>query len=268
MTMAKSADLERLARDLERLSREHRSVLKDEAATTVERLGTGAEAVVRKTYRNLGTRWLQSFGRRARAEREFTNLRAVEAIGVPCTAAVAWSAKRRLGCVDQSTLVTRFVERSRTLKQVLAESQRGPAWRTRAGLAAAMGRLVARLHRGGLVWGTAMPRNVLVVGDAAAAELAVCDTPAALRIGRPVLATWLGEIDVFAAAMSTSRRKDFSTTERWRWLVAYTDGDRETARRLWRRLSRRPDFVHDARRAIATAWFGYVRPARVSPTPP
>lgn len=250
--------------DLERLARDHRSVLKEEPATTVEVLGRGEAAVVRKTYRNLGTRWVQTFGRRARAEREFTNLRAVAALGVRCTEAVVWSARRRFGCVDESTLVTTFLPDSRTLKHVLGELPRGAAWRTRAALATAMGRLVAQLHRGGLVWGTPMPRNVLVLGDAAAASLAVCDTPAAMRTGRSVHGTWLGALDVFAAAMSKSRKKDFSATERWRWLVAYADGDRRLARRLWRGLSRRPHFVHDALRAVAMTWFTYVRPARGS----
>ncbi|MBL8748897.1 MAG: hypothetical protein JNK78_07045 [Planctomycetes bacterium] len=244
--------------DLDRLAREHLEVLKAEAATVVERLGAGADAVVRKVYRNRGSRWFQTFVRRSRAEREYHNLRAVEATGVRCTTAIAWSARRRFGFVDESTLVTRFLPDARTLKQVLADLSPSEAWRTRAALAAAMGRLVARMHRGGFLWATPMPRNVLVLGDPAAAELAVCDTPAGIRAPRSVHGGRLATIDVFAAAFSPSRRRDFSAAERMRWLLGYTNGDRAAAKRLWHTLARRPVVVHDALRALAATWYTYL----------
>ena len=193
-------------------------MLKGEPAVIVELLGTGAGAVVRKTYRNLGLRWLQSFGRRCRAQREFDNLHAVARTGVGCTPARAWFERRRFGCVDESTLVTSFVAGTMTLKQALADLPRGA--RTRQALASAMGRLVARLHRGGFLWGTPMPRNVLVVGDPARAELAVCDTPAGVHLGRSLHGSRLALIDVFLGAFSPSRRADFTATQRLRWLRA------------------------------------------------
>lgn len=246
--------------DLDALAREHRTVLKEERGTTVEVLGRGDAAVVRKTYRNSGVRWLQTFARRSRAEREHDNLLAVAAAGVRCTEAIGWSARRRLGCVDESTLVTRHLPDARTLKAVLAELPRREHGRTRATLAAAMGRLVARLHDGGLLWGTPMPRNVLVLGDPAQARLAVCDTPAAIRLHRPLRGGRLALVDVFAAAMSPSRQRDFSATERWRWLLAYCGGERVAARKLWLALARRPVIVHDAVRACAMTLYTYLLP--------
>lgn len=254
--------------DLEGLARDHREVLKDEPGTLVELLGRGDAAVVRKTYRNRGTRWLQTFGRRSRARREHDNLLAVAATGAACTEALAWSCTRTALCVDESTLVTRYLPDSRTLKHVLAGLARDRDQRVRHALAAAMGRLVATLHRGGFLWCTPMPRNVLVLGDPAHARLAVCDTPAAVRRARSLHGTRLSRIDVFAAAMSPSRRADFSRTERWRWLLAYHDGDRATARVTWRALAHRPVFVHDALRALAITWYTYVlSPFRRSPRP-
>lgn len=235
-------------------------MLKDEPGTTVEVLGRGDAAVVRKTYRNRGVRWLQTFARRSRAEREHDNLAAVLAAGVRCTEPVAWSERRRAGCVDESTLVTRFLAGSRTLKAVLADLPRPEHWRTRAALAAAMGRLVARLHADGFLWGTPMPRNVLVLDDPEQARLAVCDTPAGIRVGRSLLGSRLARLDVFAAAMSPSRRQDFSATERWRWLLGYCGDDAGSARRLWRVLARRPVIVHDALRALAMTLYTYVLP--------
>ncbi|HEX6810877.1 MAG TPA: lipopolysaccharide kinase InaA family protein [Planctomycetota bacterium] len=257
--------------ELDHLAAAHRSVLKDEPSVVVEVLGTASSAVVRKTYRNLGLRWLQSFGRRCRAAREFDNLCAVERAGVRCTGPRGWSERRRLGCVDESTLVTAFVPASRTLKQVLAGLPQGRPGSTRRQLVVAMARLVAALHRGGFLWSTPMPRNVLVVGDTARAELAVCDTPAGIDLGRPLHGSRLALIDLFLAAFSPSRRRDFSATERLRWLRAYHDGDRPAARRLWRLLARRSVFRNDASRALAMSWHNYIlRPmrSRRRPEPP
>ena len=244
--------------ELERLAAAHRSTLKDEPAVTVEVLGTGDAAVVRKTYRNLGVRWLQSFGRRSRARREFDNLGAVARTGVRCTRAVAWLEQRRLGCVDQSTLVTTFVPECKTLKRVLAALPPAEHGRTRARLATAMGRLLAQLHRGGFLWCTPMPRNVLVVGNPTSADLAVCDTPAGIDLGRSVLGHRLAHIDLFLAAFSPSRRIDFSATERLRWLLGYCEDDRVAARALWHALERRSVLRHDVSRALAMLWHTYI----------
>jgi tRNA A-37 threonylcarbamoyl transferase component Bud32 len=247
--------------DLDRLATLHRTVLKGEPAVVVELLGTGDEAVVRKTYRNRGLRWLQSFGRRCRAQREFDNLGVVARAGVGCTPARGWFERRRFGCVDESTLVTSFVPESSTLKQVLAVLPRRE--RTRAQLATAMGHLVARLHRSGFLWGTPMPRNVLVVGDPTRAQLAVCDTPAGIFLGRSLHGSRLALIDLFLAAFSPSRCIDFSAAERLRWLRAYCDGDRPAIRRLWRQLARRGVFLNEASRAFAMSWHNYIlRPMR------
>ena len=259
------------AADLDRLAAAHRRVLKGEPAVVVELLGTGDAAVVRKTSRNLGLRWLQSFGRRCRAEREFDNLATVARAGVGCTLARGWSERRRFGCVDESTLVTSFVPASTTLKQVLAELPQAAPGRTRRELVRAMARLVARLHRSGFLWGTPMPRNVLVVGDPARAELAVCDTPAGIHLGRSLHGSRLALIDLFLAVFSPSRRVDFSATERLRWLCAYNDDDRQVTRVLWARLARRGVFCNDASRALAMSWHNYIlRPmrARRRPEPP
>lgn len=257
------------APDLDVLARAHHSILKQERATTVELLGTGDDAVVRKTYRNLGVRWLQTCGRRSRAQREFDNLLAVARTGARCTTAVAWSAQRRFACVDSSTLVTRHLPDSRTLKQVLATSPASQHHHTRASLVLAMGRLLAQLHRGGFLWGTAMPRNVLVLGDPHRAQLAVCDTPAGIDLRRSLHGGGLALIDLFDACFSPSRRADFSAVERFRCLLGYSDGDRTAARTLWRALARRSVLRHDAVRAIARTWHSYILlPLRRSHTRP
>lgn len=248
----------RTAADIPRLAAERRLVVKDEAETSVEVLGLGADAVVAKTYRNRGLRWLQTLARKSRAQREHENLAAIVAAGVPCVEPLAWSAARRWLGVDTSTLLTRFVPDCVPLRDVLRASPPAAA-RTRAALAAAMGALVAQLHHAGFLWCTPMPRNVLVVGDAAAARLVVCDTPSVVHTGRDLHAGRLARIDLFLGAFSPSRRRDWSRVERLRWLLGYTAVDRELARRLWRVMQRRRPLQNAIERALAMATLTYVR---------
>lgn len=245
--------------ELQRLAAVRRVVLKDEPEALVEVLGDGDAAVVRKVYRNRGLRFWQSFGRKSRARREFENLTRIRALGAACTPPLGWSAVSRWGCVRESVLVTALLPGSRTLKAVLADLPPAAAFRARRALIAATGSLVAELHRGGLVWCTPMPRNVLVTGDPAAAAVAVCDTPLLVVVGHPLHGGTLACIDLFAAAFSPSRRRDFSATERLRWLLGYSLGDRRLARGLWHRVARRSILRHDLTRALTVFWHVYVK---------
>lgn len=243
--------------DLERLARERRVVLKDTPEARVERLGDGEHAVVRKTYQNRGMRWLQSLWRQSRAHREHDRLAAIAAAGVPCLQPLAWSEQRRFGGVTSSTLVTRWLPDAVALKQVLRDLHPA-AFRARSTLATAMGALVGAMHHAGFLWNTPMPRNALVVGDPAQARLVVCDPPSCLVLGRDLHGKRLARIDLFLGAFSPSRRTDWSRSERLRWLLGYTAGDRDAARGLWRRLVHRRSLQNVVERALATAAFTYI----------
>lgn len=242
-------------RDLATLAATGVKVLKDEPSTRVEVLGLGTAAVVRKEYRNRGLRWWQALLRTSRAEREFRNLQAIARTGVPCTDALGCWTVGRYGAVASSVLVTRYLPDSRPLKAVLADPAAASA---RRALIAAAGRLLATLHRGGVLWLTAMPRNLLVLGRPEVARLAVCDPPAAIAFGRSIHGRRLCLLDLWDAAFSTSRRRDYSATERLRWLLAYTDGNRHQSRSLWRRLARRTTTGHDLRQAIVMVCHTYL----------
>lgn len=239
-----------------------RVVLKDEPDATVEVFGAGDDAVAQKTYRNRGLRWWQSLGRRSRAQREHDHLAAIHAAGVPCLVPVRWSEQRRWGGVAASTLVTKFLPSSRSLKLWLRDLPPASHHRVRKNLAAAMGRLLAALHGRGFLWSTPMPRNVLVVGDPADARLAVSDTPACIRFGRPLQHHRTADVDLFLTTFSPSRRREWSAPERLRCVLAYTAGDRAAARTLWRRLSRRSTLRNVVERALAMAVFTYILPQR------
>lgn len=242
-----------------------RTVLKDEPDTLVERRSVptadgGLDDVVVKTYRVRGLRWLQSWWRKSRAQREHDHLETIRRAGVPCLVPLGWSAERRFPFgFRTSTLRTRFLPDSVPLKQVLRTlPHQGAAGRTRQRLASAMGRLVGALHRAGVLWCTPMPRNVLVLGDPAAATLAVCDTPACIATGRPLHGGRLARIDLFLGAFSPSRRRDWSRPERLRWLLGYCDGDRARASALWRRMVRRSSLQNELERALAMAVLTYI----------
>lgn len=247
-----------------------RTVLKHEPAATVELLGPPGAAVVVKRYHNTGLRRLQTLLRTARARREHDRLAAIAGAGNPCVHPLGWSQQRRLGTVVASTLCTRFVADSRSLRAVLAERRSPGDGRVRAALATAMGRLLAGLHRTGFLWATPMPRNVLVVGDPATAALVVCDTPACIDLGRPLHGGRLARIDQYLAAFSPSRRRDWSGPERLRWLLGYHGGDRGAARASWRRLARRSPVRNTIERALAMAFFTYIlgRPRASRPALP
>jgi hypothetical protein len=244
--------------ELERLERAGRRILKHEASASVQVLGELPDAVVCKTYRNRGLRRLQSFARKSRAQREHDHLVAIGTASVPCLEALGWSERRRCACVIESTLTTRFLPDSAPLKRVLQQLPPASNGPIRARLVRAMGHLVAQLHRQGLLWFTPMPRNVLVVGAPAAAQLVVCDTPSCVQAGRPVHGGRLARIDLFLGAFSPSRRRDFSATERMRWLCGYCADDRLAVRRLWRCMCRRRSWQNVIARAMAMAWHTYI----------
>lgn len=244
---------------LARRTAQGRLVLKRDHIATVELIGPGDNMVVVKTYHNAGIRLLQTFARSSRARREHDHLRALFDEGVPCLEPIGWIERRRFGLVSESQLVTRLSPQCRSLKQALTSLRSDGHHRTRARLVAAMGSLVGDLHRRGVLWSTPMPRNVLVVGEPADARLAVSDTPACIMVGRSLHGGHLASIDLFLGAFSPSRRRDFTTTERLRWLRAYCGGDRALLRRLWRRQNRRRRPYNELLRALAMTWFTYVR---------
>lgn len=247
------------------LAAQFRLVIKDEPAATVELLGVGAEAVVVKTYRNRGLRLVQTWLRRSRAQREFANLAAVAALGLPCTPPRQWSERRHLGLVLRSTLVTDHVAGTRSLKALLADIGRGGRSPVRAALATALGRLLAALHQGGVLWATPMPRNVLVPTAELATgsfRLVLCDLPAAVHWNGPVPAA-ARLLDLFDAIASPSRQREWTRPERLRCLRAYCGGDPDRARRLWQTLARRRPFGQRLRKNLLMAVRTYIlrRPA-------
>lgn len=211
-------------------------VLAEDPGSLVERVERGKVALLRKTYRSGPRTAWRSLGRWSRARREFENLRALHDAGVPCARVVEWSERRVFGCAVSSTFVGEFVEHAHNLQVLLRDDAGGRApWRRHR--AEQLGKLIRRLHDAGYRSTTLSPRNVMV-RDAEPSMLLI-DQPHAFRSRlRPLLRAG-ADLDLFDAFFSRNRLREWSATQRFRGLLAYSAGDRSLARRTWRRLSGR-----------------------------
>jgi hypothetical protein len=209
-------------------------VIKDEPATHIEIRppSGGLGTLFCKRYRQ--PVWLiwRTFLRPSRGQREFRILRAANALGLPCVEAVSWDDRRVLGCVVTSEIRSGFVD-GQSLEQALAATDRSPAART--GLCQRAGELLRELHLGGLVWLTAVPRNVIQPNHRPVRMLA-CDLPYAFVLPTPIHGTRLAEVDLFSLGFSASRMKQLSDVEQRELLLAYTAHDEAMFQRLWHTL--------------------------------
>ncbi len=140
-------------------------------------------AEFRKTYSNAWLTAVRSMLRRSRARREFQNLRAMAAAGVPCVHAVSVTERRRLGCVVSSTIQIEHLEGGQDLARCLHSAPH----RERLAFAEALGRLLARMHAAGYRSTTLSPRNVMVM-PAAGSWPQISPTPSVL--GCPGCGSW------------------------------------------------------------------------------
>jgi hypothetical protein len=165
--------------------------------------------------------------------------------GLPVVSVVEWSESRKLGLVTRSVVTTEFVPSAESLEKLIRE-ERDPEWRRH--LAREMGRCLRRLHELRLCSTTMSPRNVLVTGAGEQRQLLLCDQPHLTPLPRLRLSFWSYEVDLFDALFSARRVRDWQGTERWRGVLEYCQGDRDRARKIWRRLSGRPRWVHSVAR--------------------
>ena len=174
-------------------------------------------------------RW-RTIGRKARARREFENLNRLRVAGIPAIEALDWTEKRRRGQVVESTLVTRWEEGTCNLKEWLKAPVSDGVLLSRR-----MGEILRRMHRRGMVWNTASPRNWLIRGDGSGeGGILLCDVSLLTMAPVPVYAKKPGWVDLFSLSLSRDRAQWMSRGFRYRSLLSYCEGDRELARRLWR----------------------------------
>jgi hypothetical protein len=119
-----------------------------------------------KAYRYSGWRILRTFLWRAKAEREFANLKAIEAAGAPAVRPAAWAVRRRFGFITWSFIVTEAFEgstdaRALITSYVLNQLSSIPRPAFRAALDDVVDGL-RRLHNRGIWLHTAYEKNLML----------------------------------------------------------------------------------------------------------
>ena len=144
----------------------------------------GGVAAIRKRfwYPTARDRWSgflrTTFAARSRVAGEARALARMAALGLQPPIALAWGEARRRGFLVDSFLFLRELD-AQPLDRWLAETRDR---KLRAESLAALGRLVATLHRAGLVDGDLHLRNVLRARDGALAKI---DSPFQREVARP-----------------------------------------------------------------------------------
>lgn len=232
-------------------------LIKEDPHARVERVATPRGEVVRKTYTVARSRRWRTFLVASRGRREHRNLTWLVEAGVPAVRPIDWGEERRAGCVTTSWIETEYLEGARDLRRIVREGK----WSAMADRRAwtrvleRVGELARACHLAGLVSTTMQTRNLLVGGPPEDPIVVLCDQPSLVRWPASTWGGWLGAIDLYDLAFSASRRRDFSRTERYRIVLAYTEGDRRMLRRLWRLESRRR-LVHKAVKGFARGVLG------------
>lgn len=211
-------------------------------------------------------RWLGRL-RGSKARRELARAQAVAARGLPTVLPIAAGEALRGGGLEACYLLVPVLPGASDLRRFWFET-RAPA-RERRQVARALGTLARRLHAAGLHQDDFAPNNFLV-RRGEPPELFVIDFERAnlhRRVGARRRRWALAKLDRAMARANAATRM--------RFLLAYTDGDREAARRWWRRLESfaprlarrdharvRRNAVRDGRRYARVAddaWQGYRR---------
>ncbi|MCA8941897.1 MAG: hypothetical protein KDB80_04990 [Planctomycetes bacterium] len=224
-----------------------RTVVKAERWThafVVRSAGGGAPTFIKRYLVPAWDAWRFVFGH-ARAARELAAMRAMRSAGLPCVEPTGYAEERSPWFRLRWSEIRWVFEAGSDLGHALPDAD--PTERRR--LCREVGALLARIHDAGFLWGTAVPRNIIVTASRDPA-LKLCDVPYAVRFDASIHGSRMALIDLFTAAGSRSRRRDFSRGERRRILLAYTRGDRVACRRVMRKLDRRSQLGHRTIRGL------------------
>lgn len=155
---------------------------------------------VSKIYRTpLALTWRDLF-RYPQAQREFENLEYAFGKGLPVAEPIAFGLRRIPGRDWYSQLTTAYLS-GKTLRDVLASRVEGFE-----ALIGRAGRLLAAMHREGMVWGTAHSGNFMV--DDRDESLSAFDLPYALCAGKNMTGSRLALYDLWNMAVDFRTRCD------------------------------------------------------------
>jgi hypothetical protein len=168
---------------------------------------------------------------------------------------VSFRETKRLGLSLASEISTRYVRNAvnfRDLIRAISRAHGGQDVRDFRAAALLVGRSLRRMHDRGIMFASASPRNWIIDRDRFPAEESciVCDPAYAAFSPGSLEGTPRASIDVYMLVFSHGRRTTLTSSQRLRILLGYTGGDRDAARRMWRRLAKRPGWVHSLLRSF------------------
>lgn len=192
------------------------AILKEEPGTLIWRdaLADGTNVAV-KLYRRGFPVWLRSRLTRFRANHEFACLGHLVALGIPCSQPLFWSQGRFGAHGWGDLLVTKWVDDSRPLADILASGAPGAAALDLTPIFAC----VARLHAAGIRHGTLLARNILVQSAAWRPAFVFIDMPRFHRFPHSIRSTRMALYDLLYLCDSLARHCLSSAVPAW--LTAY-----------------------------------------------
>jgi tRNA A-37 threonylcarbamoyl transferase component Bud32 len=158
-----------------------------------------AVRAVSKIYRTPPALAWRTFGLVSRAKREFNTLKIAWERNVPVIQPFGWSDTRSFGCVRYNQLTMAYVP-GETLIEFMQRARQadGPDQDQADRVVAGVGELLASLHRAGIVWGTAVPRNVMVFRSGPGPfNVAAFDFPYASCLGSDVSNSGFAHTDLW-----------------------------------------------------------------------
>ena len=158
-----------------------------------------AVRAVSKIYRTPPALAWRTLGLVSRAKREFNTLSIAFERNVPVVQPLAWSDNRSFGCVRFNQLTMAYVP-GETLVEFMQRARQadGPDQDQADRVVVGVGELLASLHRAGIVWGTAVPRNVMVYRSGTGPfSVAAFDFPYASCLGSDVSGSRFAHTDLW-----------------------------------------------------------------------
>ncbi len=208
----------------------HWSILQDKPRSRVLRLeAPDRPGQILKIYAVPAHLGLRTLGVSSRANREFTVMMNAHRRGLPVARPIYWLEHRVLGGLRFSALALDPVE-GRDLEQELRCPELSAAERLQ--LAGWSGALLGRLHRAGLYWATAAPRNLLRTLDANKEPVLAIDFPYATLAAHDITGSDEAALDL--ACLLRMRNGDLAFTggEREALVLAYCEGSAAAARNV------------------------------------
>lgn len=194
--------------------------------------------VVSKIYRTPARLAWRTLFMTSRAKREYHNLVFAFDKGLPVVQPLGWSDTRRLGCVryNQLSMVYRH---GQTLIDYMKLAGMEPE--TRETVFRQAGELLAGIHKAGIAWGTALPRNIMVSGpdpENSQPGVTAFDFPYAYCSGRDIRGSRYALTDLWWMADDWLTRTGFDDKMLDMFYSAYADDNGDDPKELRRRVER------------------------------